>query len=105
MRKRKVILRLIKDHIVFTRVIDGLGRLGFQNEYGLCSGDTIFELMDVEHEDDLYEEFLDWCQEAARSDIFKYPRYLDSAAESIYRLLKQEIQYLEYAKHKKKHSL
>lgn len=101
MKKKKLIIRLIKDHLVFTRLVNGLDRLGLESEYSQFLSDTIFQLMGVADEDDLFEEFLKWCENATNTDIYEYPKYLDNAASSIYKLLKKEIKYIEDAKRRK----
>lgn len=103
MKKKKLIITLIKDHLINTRLVDGLASLGFHNDYTIYAGDMVFKLMGIssEHED-LYEEFLDWSKEVTKVDIYKFPRYLDSVAKMIYKSLKKEMKYLEDAERRKK---
>ena len=105
MKKKKLIIRLIKDHLIVTRLTEGLQHLGLQGDYSIHASDTVFQLLGIGDEEDLYEEFLEWCKEAAKLDLYKYPKYLDNASRSIYKLLKREIGYLENVKRKKKNNL
>ena len=98
MKKKKLIITLIKDHLIVTRLVDGLHGLGLHGDYHIHASETIFNLMGISEEENLYEEFLEWCNEAARLDLYKYPKYLDNASLSIYKLLKREIKYLENIK-------
>ena len=101
MKRKQLIITLIKDHLIVTRLVNGLNRLGLQGDYYIHASDTVFDLLGISEEEDLYEEFLDWCNEATKLDLYKYPKYLDNAARSIYKLLKKEIKYLEEAKARK----
>ncbi len=102
MKRKRLIITLIKDHLIVTRLVDGLHRLGLEGDYYIHASDTVFHLMGISEEEDLYEEFLDWCNEAAKLDLYKYPKYLDNASVSIYKLLKREIKYLENAQVRRK---
>ena len=102
MKRKKLIITLIKDHLIVARLVNGLHRLGLEGDYYIHASDTVFDLMGISEEEDLYEEFLGWCNEATKLDIHKYPKYLDNASRSIYKLLKREIKYLKTAKTRKK---
>lgn len=105
MKKKKLITTLIKDHLIMTRLTEGLRQLGLDGDYSTYAADLVFKLMGIEEteeEEDLFVEFLDWSKEVAKVDINKFPGYLDIAAKSIYRKLKKEIQYMNEARERKK---
>jgi hypothetical protein len=105
MKKKKLITTLIKDHLIMTRLTEGLQQLGLQGDYTTHASDLVFKLLGIEsceEEEELFVEFLDWSKEVAKVDIYKFPGYLDIASKAIYRKLKTEIKYIEEAKTRKK---
>jgi hypothetical protein len=106
MKKKKLIIMLIKDHLIVTRLVEGLQHLGLQSDYSIHASEIVFKLMGIsDDQEDLFEEFLEWCKEAAKLDLYKYPKYLDNASRSIYKLLKREIGYIENAKQRTKNNV
>jgi hypothetical protein len=92
MNKQKLITTLLKGHLTHTFLIDGLRTLGFQaDDYNLHLSDVIFELLDIENEDDeLFEKYIEWCDQIIGKDILSDKDLLDSYVKKIYeRLLKE----------------
>lgn len=106
MKKKKLIIRLIKDHLINSRLVDGLGALGLHNDFTIHASDTVFKLMGFDDKnEEIYEQFLDWSKEVTKVDIYKFPYYLDAVANALYKLLKRERKYIEDAKKRKKNNV
>ncbi len=105
MKKKRLITTLIKDHLIMTRLTEGLQQLGLHGDYTTYAADLVFKLLGIEsceEEEELFVEFLDWSKEFAKVDLHKFPGYLDTASKTIYRKLKKEIQYMNEARERKK---
>ncbi len=90
---KPVIISLIKDHLLNTRLMDGLSELGFYSDnYHLNLADSIFKLMGIkEGEDELFEVYLNWCSKISKTDIFKNENTLIEYANEIYCVLSMEV--------------
>ncbi|MBA3704370.1 MAG: hypothetical protein H0W84_00275 [Bacteroidetes bacterium] len=87
MNQENLIISLIKDNLINTRLVNGLDKLGLDaSNYSLNLSDTIFKLMEID-EEELFERYLGWCEEATKRDIFKHPELLEIYATEIYRKL------------------
>lgn len=88
----KLIISLIKDNLINTRLVHGLEKLGFDaGNYHVHLSETIFKLIGIDDDcDELFEEYLEMCEGITEIDIFKYPGILDSAAQVIYKKLQKE---------------
>lgn len=89
MNHQKLILTLIKDHLIHTRLLSGLKDLGFQSDdYYLHLSDLIFELLEIDSEqDELFEAYLSWCARIKDNEILKKPKLMDKYAMEIYKSL------------------
>lgn len=87
--EKNLIISLIKDNLVSTRLISGLAALGLDPVYyDLHLSTTIFNLIGIREDDDeLFEEYLELCKQVIQLDIFEYPELLDSSAHGIYNRL------------------
>ena len=92
MNQQELIITLIKDHLVNTRLIHGLHSLGFYSEdYHLHLSDLIFKLIGISDEqEELYEVYLNWCTKISQTPVFKDSLLLDEYANEIYWVLKGE---------------
>ncbi len=93
MDQQELITTLIKDHLVNTRLIQGLHSLGFYSEdYHLHLSDLIFKLIGISDEkEELYEVYLNWCTKISQTDIWKDQKLLHDYAEEIYAVLLGEV--------------
>ena len=94
MQHEDIIITLIKDHMVNTRLINGLNALGWHStDYYLHLTDIIFKLVGLhdEHEE-LFEAYLDWCNRMAEKDIFHDEAQLHRYATDIYSVLKKDVE-------------
>ena len=92
MDQQELIITLIKDHLVNTRLIQGLHSLGFYSEdYHLHLSDLIFKLIGItDEQEELYEVYLNWCTKISQTEIFKNEKLLEEYANEIYWVLSQE---------------
>lgn len=91
--QKKLILSLIRDNLVNTKLLLGLDGLGFETgHYSLYLGETIFRLMGLEEKglnEDLYEHYLEIQQRVKFIDIKESFEQLDALALDIYNELLQ----------------
>jgi hypothetical protein len=90
--KQTIIIRLIKDHLIHTRLINGLNTLGLSAEnYYLHLSDTIFKMIGISDEkEELYEVYLDWCTKISQTNVFTDQQLMDEYAKEIYFVLLSE---------------
>ena len=90
--QKELIISLIKDNLINTRLVHGLDTLGLDSgNYHVHLGQTIFNLIGIEdNRDDLFEEYIEMCEQVTQMDIFKYPELLDNHAKGIYKKLVKE---------------
>ena|ERR1700749_2779326 len=85
---QKLIVSLIKDHLINTKLINGLNAIGLNaDEYSLSLGQTVFELMDFEDtksSDKIFEYYLKLTKKVNNINIAKHPKRLDELASSIH---------------------
>ena len=84
----KLIISLIKDDLINIRLVDGLEALGLDSgKYYLHLSETIFNLMDIQNQETLFEEHTEFCKKVKDINIFEYPDALDELALEIYNKL------------------
>lgn len=95
MKKKALILSLIKDNLINTRLVLGLKDMNLSDagHYHLHLSDTILKLMGVEVKDSQYEKYLNLFNQVKRVDIVSQPEKLDRLAEQIYRTIKRKTQW------------
>jgi hypothetical protein len=85
---KKLILSLIKDDLINSKLTIGLDKLGLQSElYLLGLSDTVFVLMgikDNERGEALFEHYLELRQKVEAIDLTKSYEFLDGLALDIY---------------------
>jgi hypothetical protein len=86
MVEKRIIIKLIKNHLMNTYLIDGLKELGFYTDLDyLGLADIIFKLMEIgDDSDELFEAYLDWCSKISRKEILTDEQLLEKYAEEIY---------------------
>jgi hypothetical protein len=87
--EEKIIIRLIRDHLINKKLVSGLNALGLNaDDYSLYLGDTIFLLMGLEkneHADLIFEKVFLTNSEKIRHVNFAYdPKGLDALSKLIY---------------------
>lgn len=89
MTNQELTIRLIKDHLINTRLIHGLEALGLApDNYYLHLSDTIFKIIGIPDEkEELYEIYLNWCTKISQTEIFTDQKLLDDYATEIYAVL------------------
>jgi len=92
--KKDLILSLIKDNLINTKLVNGLSNLGLDSDqYFLHLGDTIFALMGFKNErDEIYENFIQLSSKANKIDISKNDSAMDSLALEIYNELELRLE-------------
>jgi hypothetical protein len=92
MDNQEIIIRLIKDHLIHTRLINGLNTLGLSAEnYYLHLSDTIFQMIGIsDDKEELYEVYLDWCTKISQTTVFTDQQLMDEYAKEIYLVLLSE---------------
>jgi len=93
LKEKNLILSLIKDDLVSTKLLEGLERLGFSvDHYCLNLSDTIFQLMKLEEKKDddaLFEYYLEIRSRVKHIEITESRDALDTMAQEIYSILIQ----------------
>lgn len=92
MSRKELIISLIKDNLINTRLVNGLDILGMDSgNYHLHLSETIFKLIGITIDDeDFFGEYMDECRTVNNIDIFKHPELLNSLALSLYNKLMEE---------------
>lgn len=95
MTQQEIIIRLLKDHLVQTRLLHGLEKLGLcPDNYYLHLSDTIFKIMGISDEDDeLFQVYLDWCTKMSQTEVFSDQQLLEDYAREIYAVLLGEAKF------------
>jgi hypothetical protein len=92
--KRKLILSLIKDDLINSKLVNGLGDIGINaDDYLLHLSDTIFKLMeipDTRSNEFIYENYLDIVKRSKYINITNGHDSLDNLVEEIYSYLLHE---------------
>jgi len=89
MNNKELIISLIKDNLINTRLVHGLDLLGLDSgNYHVHLSQTIFNLIGIEdNRDELFEEYIEMCEQVTQMEIFKYPELLENHAKGIYKKL------------------
>jgi hypothetical protein len=89
MEQQEIIIRLIKDHLVNTRMMNGLYNLGiYADDYHLHLSDTIFKMIGIPDEnEEIYLVYLDWCSRISQTEVLRDQKLLDAYAREIYAVL------------------
>jgi len=92
--RKKLIISLIKDNLINTKLVNGLSKLGLDSDlYSLHLGDTIFELMGFKNErSEVYENFIRLSSKANKIDISKNDTAVESLALEIYSELEANLE-------------
>lgn len=99
MNKEELIISLIKDDLVNTKLIDGLQDIGLDPAiYSLNLSETIFKLIDFDDSvmtDELFANYLQFLKKVKHIDVSDYSGELDKLANEIYfELSKVKVNYL-----------
>jgi hypothetical protein len=88
MEQQELIISLIRDDLINTKLVYGLGDIGLNaDEYLLHLSDTVFQLMGLDSTDQLTEHYLELTQRIKDVDIFDHAGTLEHLATDIYRKL------------------
>jgi hypothetical protein len=88
MNKKKLILSLIKDHLINSKLVNSLNEMGLNaDNYFLHLSDTIFNLMgydDNEETEQIFKRYIELSKRAMFIDISQSNKPLDDLALQIY---------------------
>lgn len=88
MKEKKLILSLIKDDLINSKLVNGLNELGLNaDNYFLHLKDTVFKLMgfeDDEESEQIFERYMELSKRAMFVDISQSNKSLDDLALQIY---------------------
>ncbi|MFY9309955.1 MAG: hypothetical protein WAQ28_12980 [Bacteroidia bacterium] len=88
MNQKKLIINLIKDNLINTRLVKGLNDLGFNaGQFDLHLGETILELMNIKIGDEQFDGYIELFERSHEVDIIQKPELIKNIAEKIYRHL------------------
>lgn len=92
MNRKDLILSLIKDDLINTKLVDSLNALGLQaDEYRLHASITVMKLMRIkatpQRWEQIFNEYLERTRKVLRIDTGGSPRLVDSLALEIYHFL------------------
>lgn len=86
---KKLVLSLIKDDLLSTRLILGLEALGLDSgKYYLQLSEIIFLLMGIKNEA-LYKKYINESKTVMQVDAFKHPKQLNKLAIKLYKMLER----------------
>ena len=95
---KKLILSLIKDHLINAKLINGLNEMGLNaDNYFLHLSDTIFNLMEFEDNEEteqIFERYMELTGRVNFIDISKSHNSLDDLASQIYNELSTRKKFL-----------
>ena len=90
-KNKNLILSLIKDDLINTKLVNGLNALGLNaDDYLLHLGQTIFDLLGYEENEEtekVFERYMHLSEAALQIDISESNKNLDGLALQIYREL------------------
>lgn len=88
LKKQKLILSLIKDNLINTKLVNGLNAMGLDaSTYSLHLSETIFELMgfrDNKKSDQVFEYYLELVEKVNAINISQSHEALDLLTTEIY---------------------
>ncbi len=88
MKNKQLILSLIKDDLINSKLVYGLIDVGLNAEnYFLCLGETIFKLMGFEYNEAreiVFEQYIELSKKAVLIDITESHQPLDDLVLEIY---------------------
>lgn len=101
--KKELIMTLLKDHLVYSRLIQGLEKTGLETDhFDLYLSETIFTIMGFrgsEEDEVLFEKFITWSKEVHTINFSNDNKEaLDELCKQIYRKLKTEKKYRKLMK-------
>lgn len=86
--KKKLVLSLIKDDLINSKLLRGLNKVGLDaDHYCLFLSGTIFDLMGYknnESSDEIFSEYIKLTEQSDKIDIKETPNTLDGLANEIY---------------------
>ncbi len=87
--KRKLIISLIKDNLINTKLVLGLTDMGLDaGHYYLHLSETIMNLLKIKSvSDGQYKVYQDLCEKVVEIDIYNHPEQLDVLAKDVYKRL------------------
>lgn len=89
--KKKLILSLIKDDLINSKLLRGLAKAGLDaDRYCLFLSGTIFDLLgypNTERSDEIFSEYIKLTEQSDQVDIRETPNTLDGLANDIYKFL------------------
>lgn len=100
MLQKDIIVNLIKDDLIHTRLVYGLETLGLNaGNYYLNLNETIFKLAGIkENKEDFFEKYIEECRKVHSVDIINNPELLNDMAIHLYKELKKEYKAQEHEK-------
>jgi hypothetical protein len=89
MTQKELITRLIKNDLKSQSLVNSFEVIGFYTEvYCLDLSDMIFKILKIDdNNDELFELYLEKCNELSKPNIFKNKEMLEKASEDIYGML------------------
>lgn len=96
METKSLILSLIKDDLINSKLVNGLNELGLEaGSYFTNASSTVFKLMGLEHhelEEELFQRYLELSAKAKEIDISESNEPLDRLCLEIYDELDSRLQ-------------
>lgn len=88
MTQKELLIQLIKDDLVIQSLINSFEAIGFYSEdYCLDLGDTIFKILGIDDNEELFELYLKKCKKMGKPNIFRNKKLLGRFSEDIYEML------------------
>jgi hypothetical protein len=92
MDQKTLLLSLIKDDLINTKLIQSLRKIGLSSDcYFLRLSTTIFELMDIHENDEIYERYIELTEKVELIDITESNKPMEKLALEIYKELSTKL--------------
>jgi hypothetical protein len=94
MTKKSLILSLIKDDLINSKLVHSLNNIGLEaDDYNLHASTTIMNLMKIKTAplrwEEIHDEYLDRTRKVLQIDIQESPGLVDALVQEIYDFLKK----------------
>ena len=93
--RKDLIIALIKDDLINTKLVDSLNALGMQaDHYRLNASITVMKLMCIkatpQHWEQIFHEYIDRTRKVLQMDTDEFPQLVNALAVEIYEFLKMK---------------
>jgi hypothetical protein len=97
MDQKTLVLSLIKDDLINTKLIQSLQKIGLYSDcYFLRLSTTVFNLMGISENDKIYERYIELSEKVELIDITESNKPMEKLALEIYKELSAKLEIDEF---------